>query len=62
MELQLVANKLMFAHYFALKVSPANNGFLRFSPLPSKKPSKKIKFQIAEQRGERPVCRIEPGC
>lgn len=49
MELQLTANVLMVAHYFTLKVSPADYR-LRFSPLPSMKPSKKLKFHIAEQR------------
>ena len=51
MDLQLAVNVLMVAHYFTLKVSPANYK-LRFSPLPSMKPSKKLKFHIAEQRRE----------
>ena len=51
MELQLAFNVLMIAHYFTLEVSPANYK-LRFSPLPSMKPSKKLKFRIAEQRRE----------
>ena len=51
MELQLAINVLMVAHYFTLKVAPANYK-LRFSPLPSMKPSKKLKFLIAEQRRE----------
>ena len=42
---------LLGAHYFTLEVSPANYK-LRFSPLPSMKPSKKLKFHIAEQRRE----------
>ncbi len=54
MNLQLAVNVLMVAHYFTLKVSPANYTF-RFSPLPSMKPSKKLKFHIAEQRRELPV-------
>ncbi len=54
MDLQLAVNVLMVAHYFTLKVSPANYK-LRFSPLPSAKPSKKLKFHIAEQRRELPV-------
>ena len=54
MDLQLAINVLMVAHYFTLKVSPANYK-LRFSPLPSMKPSKKLKFHIAEQRRELPV-------
>jgi hypothetical protein len=44
----------MIAHYFTLEVSPANYK-LRFSPLPSMKPSKKLKFRIAEQKRELPV-------
>ena len=51
METQLAVNVLMVAHYFKLEVSPANYK-LRFSPLPSMKPSKKLKFHIAEQRRE----------
>ena len=53
MELQLAVNVLMIAHYFTLEVSPANYK-LRFSPLPSMKPSKKLKFHIAEQKRELP--------
>ena len=49
MELQLAINVLMVAHYFTLKVSPPNFK-LRFNPIPSMKPSKKLKFLIAEQR------------
>ena len=49
MELQLAVNVLMVAHYFTLKVSPPNFK-LRINPLPSLKPSKKLKFLIAEQR------------
>ena len=37
-----------------LKVSPANYK-LRFSPLPSMKPSKNLKFRVAEQRRELPL-------
>ena len=38
-----------------LKVSPANDK-LRFSPLPSMmKPSKNLKFRVAEQRRELPL-------
>ena len=51
LELQLAVNVLMLAHYFTLKVSPANYK-LRFSPFPSMSPSKKLKFHIAEQRRE----------
>ena len=49
MELQLAVNLLMVAHYFNIEVSPANYK-LRFNPIPSMKPSKKLKFRIAEQR------------
>ena len=52
MELQLAVNVLMVAHHFKLEVSPANFK-LGYSPLPSMKPSKKLKFHIAEQR--RPI-------
>ena len=51
MEMQLAVNVLLVAHYFKLEVSPANFK-LGFSPLPSNKPSKKLKFRIAEQRRE----------
>ena len=49
MELQLAVNVMMVAHYFNIEVSPANYK-LRFNPIPSMKPSKKLKFLIAEQR------------
>ncbi len=51
MELQLAVNVLMVAHYFNLEVFPPKYKH-RFSPLPSMKPSKKLKFHIAEQRRE----------
>ena len=51
MELQLAINVLMIAHYFTLELSPANYK-LKFNPLPSLKPNKKLKFHIAEQRRE----------
>ena len=54
MDLHLIVNVLMIAHYFTLEVSPANYE-LRFNPLPSMKPSKKLKFRIAEQKRELPV-------
>ena len=54
MDLQLAVNVLMVAHYFTLKVSPADYR-LRFSPLPSMKPSRKLKFLVAEQRRALPV-------
>ena len=53
MELQLAINVLMIAHYFRLEV-PANYKF-KFSPLPSMKPSRKLKFRIAEQHREIPA-------
>ena len=49
MELQLAVNVLMVARHFRLEVSPANYKH-RFNPIPSMKPSKKLKFLIAEQR------------
>ncbi len=51
MELQLAVNVLMVAHYFELEVSPANFK-LRFNPIPSMKPSGKLKFLVAERRRE----------
>ena len=54
MELHLAVNVLMLAHYFKLEISPANYK-LKYSPLPSMKPNKKLKFLIAEQRRELPV-------
>ena len=54
LELQLAVNLLLIAHYFTLKVSPTNYQ-LRFSPLPSLKPSRNLKFHIAEQKHELPV-------
>ncbi|MDE2817061.1 MAG: cytochrome P450, partial [Chloroflexota bacterium] len=53
MERQLAINVLMIAHYFRLEVSPEKfRHKLTFSPLPNNKPSKKLKFVIAEQRRE----------
>ena len=49
LELQLAVNVLMVAHYFTMEVSPANY-MLQFSPIPSMKPSKKLKFHVAEKR------------
>ena len=49
MELQLAVNLLMIAHYFDLEVRPVNYKF-KFSPLPSMKPSKRLKFLVAGQR------------
>ena len=51
MELQLAVNLLMIAHYFKLEIRPANFRF-KFSPVPSMKPSKKLKFLVTEQRRE----------
>lgn len=52
MELQLAINLLMIAHYFKVEVYPENFK-LKYNPLPSMKPSKKLKFRISEQR--RPI-------
>ena len=49
MELQLAVSVLMVAHYFKIEVFPENYK-LRFNPLPSMKPSKKLKFRVAEKR------------
>ena len=54
MDFQLAVNVLMIAHDFDLEVSPANYK-LRFSPLPSMKPSRKPNFRIAAQKRELPV-------
>ena len=54
LELQLAVNVLMIAHHFRVEVSPANYRF-RFSPLPSLKPSKDLKFRIAERRHQLPT-------
>ena len=51
MELQLAVNVLMIAHYFNIEVDPADYK-LKFNPIPSMKPSKDLKFRIAEQRRE----------
>ena len=56
MEMHLAVNLLMLAHYFTIEVSPAKYvRKLRFNPFPSIKPSKKLKFRIAEQRRELPA-------
>ena len=54
MDLQLAINVLMIARYFRIEVSPANY-VLRFSPLPSMKPSRRLKFRIAEQQRKLPI-------
>lgn len=51
MDLQLAVNVLLIARHFTLEVYPANHTF-RFGPLSSIKPSKKLKFRIAEKRHE----------
>ena len=51
MELQLAVNILMIAHHFTLEISPRNYK-LKFNALPSMKPSKKLKFLVAERRHE----------
>ncbi|MYA10389.1 MAG: cytochrome P450 [Gemmatimonadetes bacterium] len=56
MEMHLAVNLLMLAHYFTIEVSPVKYARkLRFNPFPSLKPSKKLKFRIAEQRRELPA-------
>ena len=56
LDLQLAVNVLMIAHYFTLEVTPARYvEALRFSPLPSMKPSEKLKFRVAEQVRELPA-------
>ncbi len=52
--LQMTVNMMMIAHYFTISVSPSNYE-LRFNPIPSMKPTKKLKFHITEQRRELPV-------
>ena len=54
MELQLAINVLMVAHYFTVEVFPEDFRF-RFNPFPSMKPSKKLKFRIAQQVRELPA-------
>ena len=51
--LQMTVNMMMIAHYFTIAVPPDYE--LRFNPVPSMKPTKKLKFHIAEQRRELPV-------
>ena len=56
MEMHLAVNLLMLVHYFTVEVSPAKyTRKLRFNPLPSLKPSKKVRFRISEQRRELPA-------
>ncbi|MDE2877568.1 cytochrome P450 [Candidatus Palauibacter soopunensis] len=56
MEMHLAVNLLMLAHYFTVEVTPAKYARkLRFNPVPSLKPSKKVRFRITEQRRELPA-------
>ena len=56
MDLQLAVNVLLIAHYFTLVVTPARYAeALPFSPIPSMKPTEKLKFRVAEQVRELPV-------
>ena len=56
MELQLAINVLMIAHHFTVEVHPAKyREKIKYSPFPSMKPSKKVKFRITEQRREIPA-------
>ena len=53
MDLQLAVNVLMTARYVTLEVSPAKYvDALRFNPLPSMKPTEKLKFRVVERRYE----------
>ena len=54
MDLQLAVNVLMIAHYFTVKVAPEDY-VLGFSPIPSMKPNRKLKFRIAERKRELPA-------
>ncbi len=54
MDLQLLVNILIIAYHFRLRIHPENHKF-RFSPLPSMKPSKKLKVRVAEQRHALPA-------
>ena len=54
MELQLAVNLLMVAHYFTLEVYPSDYK-LRFNPIPSMKPTKKLNFRVAEQKRKLPA-------
>ena len=53
-EMQMVINVLMIAHYFTLKIAPENYK-LKIDPFASMCPSKKLKFVVAEKRRELPV-------
>ncbi len=51
MEMHLAVDLLMVAHYFNIEVFPPKYK-LKFSPLPSMKPSRNLSFRIVEQRRE----------
>ncbi len=53
MELQLIANLLMIAHYFRLE--GPSDGKPRINPFPSLSLGKKVRFRVAEQRHEIPA-------
>ncbi len=56
MDFQLAVNVLMIAHYFTLEVTPARYvDALPLSPIPSMKPTEKLKFRIAERRHKLPA-------
>ncbi len=56
MDLQLAVNVLMITHYFTLEVTPARYvEALPFSPLPSMKPSEKLRFRVTEQVRDLPA-------
>ena len=52
--LHAAVNLLMIAHYFDISVSPSNY-VLRCDPLPTVKPTRKLKFHIAKQRRDLPA-------
>ena len=54
MEMQLTVNLLMVAHYFTLRVAPANYR-PRINPFSSMPPDSKLKFRVAERVRELPV-------
>ena len=54
MDLQLLVNILMIAYHFRLRIHPEKHT-LRFNPLPSLKPSKKLKIRVGELRHSLPA-------
>ena len=52
--LQMSINLLMIAYYFQLKVHP-DNYKLKINPIPSMKPSNRLKYQVVEQLHELPA-------